>query len=499
VFLSGWIGFSLQASFPIIDEDDMGKALIISSDQDLYKSTAELLGPVGHSVSHATDMSRGWDGAVKDRVDAVVVSTKLPDGDGLALLTRLKQLPTNPEVVVITRKPDQKAAEFALRNGAWDYLVLSSDATPMAASLDQAIQYREEQAGKTPVKAIKRERIIGNSPKMKACLNLLAQAAASDVNVLITGETGTGKELFARAIHTNSPRAQSRGRSRSPRAGNPRAEKNFVVVDCTALPETLVESVLFGHVKGAFTGAEQDHDGLIAHADGGTLFLDEVGELPMATQKAFLRVLQERRYRPVGGKSEKKSNFRLVAATNRNLEEMVHQDNFRKDLMFRLRSLTIELPPLRERPEDLQDLVRHHTRRLCETYGMKPKRFSPALLDAIDEYTWPGNVRELVHCIDAILAVAGEDKTLYPKHLPLHIRLQKMDTPPADTPVAATPVHPAVNQALPDFKTHRAQMERRYLEELLVFAGGNVPKACTISGISRSRLYEMLGKYNLRH
>jgi len=475
----------------------MGKALIISSEPELYESTAKLLAPVGHSVSFATDMTHGWDGAIKGRVDAVVVSTKLPDGDGLALLTRLKQLPSNPEVVVVTRKPDQQAAEFALRNGAWDYLVLSSDAAPMAASLDQAIQYREEQAGKTPVKAIKRERIIGNSPTMKACLSLLGQAAASDANVLITGETGTGKELFARAIHTNSPRAQSQGRRSGPRAGNPRAEKNFVVVDCTALPETLVESVLFGHVKGAFTGAEQDHDGLIAQADGGTLFLDEVGELPMATQKAFLRVLQERRYRPVGGKSEKKSNFRLVVATNRDLDEMVHQDTFRKDLLFRLRSLTIELPPLRERPEDLQDLVRHHTRRLCEAYGMEPKRFSPALLDAICGYPWPGNVRELVHSIDAILAVASEDKTLYPKHLPLHIRLQKVYGPSTDQQEAPAPAPSSTSQSLPDFKTRRAQMERRYLEELLALANHNVPKACVISGISRSRLYEMLGKYDL--
>jgi len=476
----------------------MGKALIISSEQELFESTAELLGSVGHSVSYATDISRGWDGAIRDRVDAVAVSAKLPDGDGLALLTRLKQLPTNPEVVVVSRNPDQKAAEFALRNGAWDYLVLSSDAAPMAASLDQAIQYREEQAGKTPVKAIKRERIIGNSPKMKACLNLLAQAAASDANVLITGETGTGKELFARAIHTNSPRAQSQGGSRVPGAGNPRAEKNFVVVDCTALPENLVESVLFGHVKGAFTGAEHDHDGLIAQADGGTLFLDEVGELPKGTQKAFLRVLQERRYRPVGGKSEKKSNFRLVAATNRDLELMVRRDTFRKDLLFRLRSLTIELPPLRERSEDLQDLVRHHTRRLCETYGMEPKRFSPALLDAMDIYDWPGNVRELVHSVDAILAVAGKDKTLYPKHLPLHIRLHKMYAPPEDMTEPVIPAPPVTNQSLLDFKTHRTQMEKRYLEELLFLAGGNIPKACALSGISRSRLYEMLSKHDLR-
>ena len=392
----------------------MGKALIIASEPKLYESTAALLSPAGHSVTFAGDIARGWDGAVKERVDAVVVSTQLPDGDGLTLLTRIKQLPESPEVVVVSNRPDQKAAEYALRNGAWDYLVISNGAASMAASLDQAIQYRAEQSGKASPAPLKRERIIGNSSKMKACLQLLGQAAASDVNVLIVGETGTGKELFARAIHTNSPRSQSAAGPFKSRVINPRAEKNFVVVDCTALPDTLVESVLFGHVKGAFTGAQYDHDGLIAQADGGTLFLDEVAELPLKTQKAFLRVLQERRYRPVGGKTEKKSNFRLVAATHRDLNDMVGKDTFRNDLLFRLRSLTIELPPLRERPEDIHDLVRYHTRRLCNTYNMPAKGLSQEILNVLSAYTWPGNVRELVHAIDAVLAVAGQDSLCIP-------------------------------------------------------------------------------------
>ena len=467
----------------------MGKALIIANEPDLFESTAELLSPAGHKLSFASDITNGWNGAIKGRVDAVVVSTQLPDGDGLALLTRLKQLPNNPEVVVVTRKPDQKAAEFALRNGAWDYLVLANDATPMATSLDQAIQYREEQLGKAPAMVLKRERIIGNSPKMKACLQLLGQAAASDVNALIVGETGTGKELFARAIHSNSPRA-------NPSVGHQRAEKNFVVVDCTALPDTLVESVLFGHAKGAFTGAHHNHDGLVAQADGGTLFLDEVGELPLNIQKTFLRVLQERRYRPVGGKTEKSSNFRLVAATNRSLDEMADQDLFRKDLLFRLRSLTIELPPLRDRDEDIRDLVRFHTRRLCETYSMQPKGISPDLLETLAAYPWPGNVRELVHTIDAVLAVAGEDRTLYPKHLPLHIRLQHACQPtgPTHKPVLEPSAAPL---KITDYKTHQSESQQRYLEELMAATQGRIPEACKISGISRSRLYEMLKSFDL--
>ena len=203
---------------------------------------------------------------------------------------------------------------------------------------------------------------------------MIAQAAGSDVNVFITGETGTGKELFARAVHENSPRARG----------------NFVVVDCTALPETLVESLLFGHEKGTFTGAEKARDGLVRQAHCGTLFLDEVGELPLNMQKAFLRVLQERRFRPLGGSREIESDFRLVAATNRNLDQMVRAGQFREDLLFRLRSYVIELPPLRERPEDLQELARFYADRFCERYGLPSKGFSPDFIRTLQRLSVAG-------------------------------------------------------------------------------------------------------------
>lgn len=473
----------------------MGKALIISSDSDLVESVNALLKPIGHHLIKAADLQKGWSTAAKERIDAVLLNTRLPDGDGLALLPRLKQLPQAPEVIVVTRKGDPQSAEFALRNGAWEYLVVNADPAPVAASLDQALQYRDEQSAAVPAVAIKRERIIGNSPKMKACLALLGQAAGSDAAVLIIGETGTGKELFARAIHSNSPRFRSLGPGNPRPMGNPRAEKNFVVVDCTALPETLVESVLFGHVRGAFTGAERDQEGLIAQADGGTLFLDEVGEMPLTIQKAFLRVLQERQFRPVGGKSERSSNFRLIAATNRNLDEMVDQGIFRKDLLFRLRALNIELPPLRERREDIRDLIRHHTARLCETYGLKPKGFSDELLDAMTLYAWPGNVREMINTLDGMLAVAGSDPVLYPKHLPLQLRVQvvRSQLDEEDGAQSEEKVTVIVGR-LPSYKAFREETEGRYLRDLMKLAEGSIPKACKISGISRSRLYELLSK-----
>ena len=237
---------------------------------------------------------------------------------------------------------------------------------------------------------------------MEACLELLVQAVGGDGNVLITGETGTGKELFAKAIHSHSPRAH----------------KNFVVVDCGALPETLIESTLLGFEKGTFTGAERSQEGLIKQADGGTLFLDEVGELPLALQKAFLRVLQERRFRPLGAKQEVTSDFRLIAATNRDLEDMVGKDLFREDLLYRLRTLAIDIPPLRLRPEDVTELFFYYLPRLSKKAGMETKGFSPEFLEMLHRYPWPGNVRELIGALEAAIHSTGPSHILYPAHLP---------------------------------------------------------------------------------
>jgi two-component system NtrC family response regulator len=474
----------------------MGKALIIA-DGEGAESVKSLLVSIGHEATVAADLTLGWSMAAKHAVDVVALGVCLGGDDGLALLTRLRQLPASPEVVVMAASPDVEAAEFALRNGAWDYLAVDPESgfEPIAAAIDQALQYREDQRSKTPAVAVKREKIIGSSPEMKHCFKLLGQSAASDANVLITGETGTGKELFARAIHSNSPR--SRTLKGTVRSSNPRADKNFVVVDCAALPENLVGSVLFGHARGAFTGADRDHDGLIAQADEGTLFLDEVGELPLDIQKAFLRVLQERRYRPVGGQTERESNFRLVAATNRDLGQMVNDGAFRKDLLFRLHTLAIELPPLRHRREDIEELVRYHTARLCDSYGFSPKGFALDLMDALMAYKWPGNVRELINTIDSMLAAAGRDPILYTKHLPLHIRVQVVcdNLQAAANPGTDESSRPA--ESLPDFITYRESFERKYLQELMDRTGRNIPQACKVSAISRSRLYEMLAKYQL--
>ena len=337
----------------------------------------------------------------------------------------------------------------------------------MILPLVRALQYRDVKLAQKPLMTLKRQGIVGSSPSMMACLERVAHVAGSDASVLITGETGTGKEGFAWAIHENSRRA----------------DKNFVVVDCATLSDTLVESVLFGYQKGAFTGADRSREGLIKQADGGTLFLDEIGELPLAVQKAFLRVLQERRFRPLGGKEELRSDFRLVAATNRDLDAMVRDGQFRSDLLYRIRSFTIELPPLREHPEDIPALVTYHVSRLAERHGDKMLNFSPEFLDALKAYQWPGNVRELVNALERVLAEAGDDTTVFPKDLPSHIRVQMARSAVGGKATArkAIPLQEDTGP-LPKLQDLRddaiARVEKQYLRDLMAVAGDNIKQAC---------------------
>ena len=301
--------------------------------------------------------------------------------------------------------------------------------------------------------------------------------------MLITGETGTGKELFASAIHNNSLRAK----------------KPFVVVDCSALPETLVESILFGHDKGAFTGAQRAREGLIKQADGGTLFLDEVGELPFPVQKAFLRVVQERRFRPVGAGAEISSDFRLIAATNRDLQKLVNEGVFRDDFLFRLRSFIIELPPLREREDDIAEITKYYIAKLCERHGIGLKGFSPDFMEALSAYKWPGNVRELLHALERALAAVFHEPTLFPQHLPEHIRIElaRHSIKSAVPPPTRADGGFISRGAMPSFRNYRENMDRMYLMELTALAGGNIKEACRVSGLSRSRLYDLLKNHNL--
>ena len=465
----------------------MAHILIIDDDHQMNNALASVVKDLGHSTTSAFTLGEGIEKARYGLFDVVFLDVRLPDGNGLDYLPQIRSSAGAPDVIIVTAYDHNNGAELAIKNGAWDYIKKPVSINDMTLPLVRVLQYREEKKSRKTV-FLKREGIIGNSPKINDALTRAAQAASTNTNILITGATGTGKELFARTIHENSSRAQ----------------KNFVVVDCATLPESLVESILFGHEKGAFTGADKYQEGLVFQAHGGTLFLDEVGELPLPVQKAFLRVLQERSFTPLGAKQEKQSNFRLIAATNRNPEQMVREKKFRQDFLFRINSFHIELPALTERKEDIRELFCFFINKFCTIYNIETKGYSPEFLEAMITYDWPGNVRELSNTMDQVISVAQTDPTLFPYHLPDKIRVKIAESQTSssvnrtqqDKSAHSLPVDSDTTR-YPTFKEYRETMERHYFLKLLSNVNGKKNEACRKSGLSRSRFFSLLKKYDL--
>ncbi len=465
--------------------EERKKILVIDDDKLVCSSIANVSRLLGYNSNQAFTLEEGLDAVRAEAYDVVFLDVRMPDGNGIDILPQVCKNSGSPEVIVITAYGDPESVELALSRGAWDYIEKPFSKNDLSQLLKDAILYHESNCLPQAVLNFEKEGIIGHSPGMKKCLTLLSKTLANDASVLITGETGTGKELFARAIHNHSLRA-----------GN-----DFVVVDCAALPPNLVESILFGYEKGSYTGADKAQPGLVSQAHKGTLFLDEVGELPLSVQKKFLRVLQEGRFRPIGKSSEVESDFRVISATNRNLDDVVQSKRFRKDLLFRLRSISIDLPPLRERPEDIQELTNHYLKRHSKKYGIKPKRVSAAFRDILLQYSWPGNVREIIHALESALAVAHDSPILVPKHLPYHIHVHVKRAAAAKKQVQPETIVVSGDNSLPSLKDVReeavSEIEEQYLKELLRQAKSDIKTACRVSGLSRSRLYALLKKYEI--
>ena len=421
----------------------MARILVVDDESLIRVLVADVGESLGHEVLTAASIKEGQDLAQRG-VDIVLLDVLLPDGDGLAHVETFSQLPGRPDVIIITGHGNADAAEAALRSGAWEYLVKPLRVRDLSKALTQAVQWRNSRDSQSR-SLLRHPDIIGESPALAEALEALREAAASNVNVLITGETGTGKELFASALHANSLRASG----------------PFVTVDCTTLPETLVEAHLFGHARGAFTGADRAREGLLAAADHGTLFLDEVGELPLPVQGAFLRALELRRFRPVGEVREVESDFRLVAATNRDLHDLPNK----------------ELTP--------------------DWYAM------------LADYSWPGNVRELRHTIERACAAAGDGTQLFTRHLPTEIRIElarkrlvHLSEPEESAPTAPLPeqepsTQPRKPETFPTLRDMKAKAERDYIAGLFAACQGDVRRAAGIAGVSRGHFYELLKKYGL--
>ena len=475
----------------------MAAILIIDDDPEVRNTMESLITRMDLTCLAAGSLADGLHMLALNDIDVVFLDVRLPDGNGLEALSQIKDMPSHPEVIILTGKGDPDGAELAIQGGVWDYLVKPSPIKQTRLILQRAIEYRAEKKAKCGLVALQTDGVVGKSTAMRKCFDIVAMASESDFSVLITGETGTGKELFARTIHKNSERRKG----------------PFIVVDCAAMPEHLMESILFGHRKGAFTSASQDSSGLIKQADGGTLLLDEVGELVPSAQKVFLRVLQEKKFRPVGGRQELSSDFRLIAATNRDLLKMVEAGRFRGDLYYRLKSIALNLPPLRERRQDIKALAMYYLNFLSERACISNKGVDADFMETIAGYHWPGNVRELFHSLEQAFVSAGDEMTLYSMHLPSDIRIKvtrsligngtckrQPDVSSSTEPTTrssrqneASPLN-RENQSIKDFKV---QMEKVYLEELIERTKGDVNAIIKISKLSRSHFYALLKRHGI--
>jgi DNA-binding NtrC family response regulator len=443
--------------------------LVVEDDDAMRDLLVEELRDAGHRVLSAPGGSLGLDVARADPVDLVITDLRMPDLDGFDLIRDLSALPDPPHIVMITAFGSIETAIKAVKLGAWDYITKPFEIDELLLVLDKALG---ERSLRRQVARLQREverqygfeNIVARSEAMKEILALVSRIAGSNASVLITGESGTGKELIARAIHYNSPRA------RGP----------FVAVNLAAVPETLIESELFGHKKGAFTDARADRAGLFAEADGGTIFLDEIGELALPLQAKLLRVLQEHELRPLGATKTQRVDVRVLAATNRNLEGMLADGTFREDLYYRLNVIQLDLPPLRGRPEDVIPLADHFLAQFGARQSPSRKlRLASDAQQILLSYAWPGNVRELHNVLERGIALCQGD-VIRADDLPNHVREKK----PADFLQVAL----ARRMTL-------AELEREYIERVLDDEGGNKTRAAQRLGLDRKTLYRKLEEY----
>jgi two-component system, NtrC family, response regulator PilR len=383
-----------------------GRILVVDDERSIREFLTILLQQEGYDVVTAASVAEGIERLGSGRPDLVMCDLKLPDGTGLEVLEHARRQRLETPFIIITAHTTPQHALEALRAGAAEYLSKPFNLEDLKSILRKLLAAPATEQGGYEV-----PEFIGSSPPIRRILDMIPRIAATPSTVLITGESGTGKELLARAIHAASANA----------AGP------FLSVNCGALPEGLLESELFGHVRGAFTGAVRDHAGMFVDAEGGSLLLDEVGELTPPMQTKLLRVLQERRVRPVGGTREVEVKVRVLAATNRNLEADVESGAFREDLYYRLNVLHLHLPKLAQRADDLPELARHFVERTCSRFGIPVKRLAPDAVRVLRAYSWPGNVRELENVIERTVAMETSE-LISSGSLPEHLRGARTET-----------------------------------------------------------------------
>jgi DNA-binding NtrC family response regulator len=452
------------------------RVLVADDKENMLKLFAKILAD-GYALETALDGARALALVATRPYDVVVTDIRMPGADGFELLAAVKASAPHTEVVMMTGHATVGDAVRAMKMGAFDYLEKPFDPDAALAVVARAAEHKRladaARLEVPPGEEAAFHNLVGASGRMREVYRLLEKAAQVDATVLLLGETGTGKELAARAIHYHSARR----------------ERRFVAVNCGALPGELVESELFGHARGAFTGAAGARAGLFEEAEGGTIFLDEVGELPLPAQVKLNRVLQEREIRRVGDTAPIKVDVRVVAATHRDLREEVKAGRFREDLFYRLHVFTVVLPPLRERAEDVPLLAAHFLEKHARALRRTLRGFAPEALRRLSGHPWPGNVRELENTVERAVAVAGGE-IVEVEDLPPEVAQAAPGAPPA-AELAAMPYKEAVAEA-------RDRVSREYLVALMKEFGGNVTRAAERAGMERESLHRLLRRYAIR-
>jgi len=446
------------------------RVLFVDDDAEMRALVKARLAPRGFDVLACASAGEALAALRHEDVEAIVTDVRMPETGGIALCSRSSEIRPDVPVLVVTAFGSTETVVAAIRAGAHDFLLKPFEIDELALRLESAVRQRTLRQELRRLRAVTGEAaattgLVGESSEMMRLRELVASVAASDASVVVTGETGVGKELVARALH----------------AASPRRDGPFVVLDCGAVPDSLLESELFGHVRGAFTDARAGRKGLLSTADGGTLFLDEIGELPIELQPKLLRALQERRARPVGSEHEIPFDVRVVSATNRDLEDAAEQGRFRRDLFFRLEVFHVAVPPLRSRGSDVLLLAQRFLEELTARSGRPIVGISPPAAERLLAYPWPGNVRELRHCIERAVTLTTFDH-IVADDLPDRIRNHR-------------PAHVVVASDDPTELVPLEEVERRYVLRVLDAAGGNKTLAARILGLDRKTLHRKIERF----
>ncbi len=441
--------------------------LFVDDDRQILDLVKSYLSRQGFNVTILNEGLKALEILKKKNFDIVFSDLMMPEIDGLTLLKSIKQISPETEVIIVTGFASIESAIEALKLGGYDYLQKPINFERLSILIDRIAEKKRLQKENILIKQRLKERfsydkIVGKSPKMQELYNIIDRISMGSPTVLIQGESGTGKELVANVIHQNSDRK----------------DKPFIPINCGAISEGLLESELFGHVKGAFTGAVRNSIGLFKAADGGTIFLDEIAEIPPIVQVKLLRVLQEKKIRPVGEYKESEVDVRVIAATNQNLEESIKKNAFREDLFYRLNVIFIKMPPLREIKEDLPYLINHFLKKFSPQMGGKTLRISPEALNVLSDYSWPGNVRQLENVIERAYALST-GKVITPSDLPPEIR------------------NYSEGQQVDDSNLNLRDNEIKLIQKALLRTKGNKAEAAQLLGINLSTVYRKLDKYGI--